>query len=356
MRAAVSRHDHIEVLQVDDPVPGMGHVLTRTLACGICGSDLHALQHLDELASLSDRADAPGALDPQRELIFGHEFCTEILEYGPGTEQKLTIGTRVCAIPALISPSGIEAIGYSHSYPGGLAELMVLQEAFLLEVPDGLAPEHAALTEPLAVGEHAVGIAGVEPGDVCLVLGCGPVGLAVIAALKLRGHGPVIAADFSPTRRALAELLGADVLVDPRESSPHEKWADFGVVRSVSDRAAVEFLGGTTPAAIIFEAVGVPGMLQAIIEEAPASARIVVVGVCMTPDQIEPALAVMKQLEVRFSFAYSAAEFGTSLDRLGRGLLPADRLVTGIVDLDDVASAFSTLANPGDHGKLIVRY
>jgi threonine dehydrogenase-like Zn-dependent dehydrogenase len=234
--------------------------------------------------------------------------------------------------------------------------MIVLQEALLLEVPDGLAAEHAALTEPLAVGEHAVGIAGVEPGDVCLVLGCGPVGLAVVAALKLRGHGPVIAADFSPARRRLAELLGADVVVDPKDSSPHEKWADFGVVRSVSDRAAMEFLGATTPAAIIFEAVGTPGMLQSIIDAAPAKARIVVVGVCMTADEIEPALAVMKQLELRFSFGYNAAEFEASLDRLGRGLVPAEHLVTGVVGLDGVAAAFRTLADPGDHGKLIVRH
>jgi threonine dehydrogenase-like Zn-dependent dehydrogenase len=356
MRAAVTRSDHLDVQEVDDPVAGPGHVLARTLACGICGSDLHALQNLAQLASLSARVGAPGALDPGRDLIFGHEFCAEILEYGPETERRLEPGTRVCAMPVLLAPSGVEAIGYSHSYPGGLAELIVLQEALLLEVPDGLAPEHAALTEPLAVGEHAVGIADVQSGDVCLVLGCGPVGLAVIAALKLRGHGPVIAADFSPTRRRLAELLGADVTVDPREHSPHERWADFGVVRSISDTAAIEFLGGTTPAAVIFEAVGTPGMLQAIIDEAPPKARVVVVGVCMTPDQIEPALAVMKQLEVRFSFGYNPAEFETSLDRLGGGLLPADQLVTGVVDLDDVAAAFRALANPGDHGKLIVRH
>jgi threonine dehydrogenase-like Zn-dependent dehydrogenase len=356
MRAAVTRDNRLDVRQVDDPVPGPGHVLARTLACGICGSDLHALEHLSDLGRLSERAGAPGAIGAGRDVIFGHEFCAEILEYGPDTEHRNPIGTKVCAMPVLIAPSGIEAIGYSHTYPGGLAELIVLQEALLLEVPDGLAPEHAALTEPLAVGEHAVGIAGVEAGAVCLVLGCGPVGLSVIAALKLRGHGPVIAADFSPVRRHLAELLGADVVVDPREGSPHEKWADFGVVGSVGDRAAIDFLGGTTPAAIIFEAVGTPGMLQAIIDQAPAKARIVVVGVCMTPDQIEPALAVMKQLELRFSFGYDAVEFERSLDRLGGGLVPAEHLVTGLVDLDDVAAAFRTLADPGEHGKLIVRH
>ena len=84
-------------------------------------------------------------------------------------------------------------------------------------MPDSLPTDLAALTEPLAVGEHAVGLARLQPGQPCLVVGCGPVGLAVIAALKGRGHGPVLAADFSPTRRRLAEAFGADEVIDPAD-------------------------------------------------------------------------------------------------------------------------------------------
>ena len=130
------------------------------------------------------------------------------------------MGTRVCSVPIVVTPTGVEQIGYSNTYPGALAEHMVLQEMLLLPVPDSLDTDLAALTEPLAVGEHAVGLSGLEPGQPCLVVGCGPVGLAVIAALKGRGHGPVLAADFSPTRRRLAEAFGADEVIDPADGVP----------------------------------------------------------------------------------------------------------------------------------------
>src|ERR1700687_6525 len=87
--------------------------------------------------------------------------------------------------------------------------------ALVLEVPNGLAAEHAALTEPLAVGIHAVAKANVRGEEVPLVIGCGPVGLAVIAALKLKGLHPIVAADYSPARRALAEKLGAGLDIQP---------------------------------------------------------------------------------------------------------------------------------------------
>ena len=93
-------------------------------------------------------------------------------------------------------------------------------------MPNGLAAEHAALTEPLAVGVHAVAKANIRGGEVPLVIGCGPVGLAVIAALKIKGLHPIVAADYSPARRALAAKLGADIVVDPARTQPYATWAE----------------------------------------------------------------------------------------------------------------------------------
>ena len=93
----------------------------------------------------------------------------------------------------------------------------------------------------------------------------------MIAALKGRGHGPVLAADFSPTRRRLAEAFGADEVVDPAEGSPHDRWADFGIARTVMERIGAAMLGGAVPDPVIFEAVGVPGMLQSLIAREPAA-------------------------------------------------------------------------------------
>ena len=229
---------------------------------------------------------------------------------------------------------------------------MVLQELLCLPVPDGLATDLAALTEPLAVGEHAVGLAGLTEGRPCLVVGCGPVGLAVIAALKGRGHGPVLVADFSPTRRRLAEAFGADEVLDPAVGSPHDRWPDFGIARTVMERM---MLGAAVKDPVIFEAVGVPGMLQSLIAEAPPHSRIVVVGVCMHSDTIEPFMAVTKEMELRFSFGYTPDEFAATLGRLAAGVPGADRLVTATVDLAGASGAFETLRAPGEQGKILVK-
>jgi threonine dehydrogenase-like Zn-dependent dehydrogenase len=353
MRAAVTRGGQLVVADVADVTPGAGHVIVRSLAAGICGSDLHALADFPHFAGLMDSVGVP-AVDPATDCVFGHEFCAEIIEYGPDTAGTLPIGTRVCSVPIIVGPTGIEQVGYSNHYPGALAEYMALQEVLLLPVPDSLSSDMAALTEPLAVGEHAVALSGLQPGQPCLVVGCGPVGLAVIAALKGRGHGPVLAADFSPTRRRLAEAFGADDVIDPAELSPHERWTDFGVPRTISERMAASIMGGEVKDPVIFEAVGVPGMLQSLIADAPPHSRIVVVGVCMHSDTIEPFMAVTKEIEFRFSFGYDPTEFAATLARLGAGVPGADLLVTSTVDLAGAAGAFAMLQNPGEHGKILV--
>ncbi len=353
MRAAITRGGQLVVGEVDDIVPGSGHVVVRSLAAGICGSDLHALADFTRFTGLMDSVGVP-ALDPGRDCVFGHEFCAEIVEHGPDTSHTLAVGTRVCSVPIIVGAAGVEQIGYSNTFPGALAEYLALQEMLLLPVPASLDTDLAALTEPLAVGEHAVGLSGLEPGQPCLVVGCGPIGLAVIAALKGRGHGPVLAADFSSTRRHLAEAFGADEVIDPAEHSPHERWADFGVATNVMARAGAAMFGTQITDPVIFEAVGVPGMLQSLIADAPPHSRIVVVGVCMHSDAIEPFMAVVKEMELRFSFGYTPAEFAATLERLGAGVPGADLLVTSAVDLAGAPQAFETLRTPGEHGKILV--
>jgi threonine dehydrogenase-like Zn-dependent dehydrogenase len=353
MRAAVTRGGELVVGQVDDVAPGAGHVVARSLSTGICGSDLHALADFAHFTGMMDSVGVP-PLDAGHDCVFGHEFCAEIVEHGPDTTGTLAVGTRVCSVPVIVGSTGVEQIGYSNHFPGALAEYIALQELLLLPVPESLETDLAALTEPLAVGEHAVGLAGLDAGQPCLVVGCGPVGLAVIAALKGRGHGPVLAADFSPTRRRLAEAFGADEVIDPGEVSPHERWTAFGVPRTVMERIGASMLGGEVKDPVIFEAVGVPGMLQSLIAEAPPHSRIVVVGVCMHTDTIEPFMAVTKEIEFRFSFGYSPAEFAATLQRLGAGVPGADLLVTSTVDLAGTPGAFETLRTPGEHGKILV--
>ena len=335
---------------------GRGQVLVKSLACGICGSDLHARKHAHRMVELAKHFPGRKPMDLSRDVVFGHEFCCEVLDYGPGTARKLKPGTKVCSLPALLTAEGPQGIGYSNDNVGAYAERMLLSEALLLEVPNGLAAEHAALTEPLAVGVHAVAKANIRGGEVPLVIGCGPVGLAVIAALKIKGMHPIVAADYSPARRALAEKLGADIVVDPARSQPYATWAEHAQM-SPEEKAARPPLQALLPAlkpALIFECVGVPGLIQQVFEGAPRDARIVVVGVCMETDRSEPMLGIMKELNVQYVLGYTPEEFAYSLRLIAEGQVDAASMVTASVGIDGVAKAFADLANPEAHTKIIV--
>jgi threonine dehydrogenase-like Zn-dependent dehydrogenase len=356
MRAAIFRNGEIVVDQLPEPKPFAGQVLVKTLACGICGSDLHARKHARHMVELSKHLPGRTPMDLSRDIVFGHEFCCEVLDYGPGTQGKLKPGSRVCSLPAVLTPQGPKGIGYSNDYVGGYAEQMLLSEALLLEVPNGLSAEHAALTEPLAVGVHAVEKANVRGDEVPLVIGCGPVGLAVVAALKLKGLHPIVAADYSPKRRELAQKLGADIVVDPAKTQPFSTWAEHAEM-SPEQKAARPPLQALLPAlkpALIFECVGIPGVLQQLFEGAPRDARIVVVGVCMETDRNEPMLGIIKELNVQYVLGYTPDEFAASLRLIAEGEVDAASLVTASVGIDGVAQAFADLANPERHTKIIV--
>lgn len=356
MRAVAMLDHKLHLRDLPVPIPGPGEVLVKTLACGICGSDLHALRHTEKLVDSARRAGGAFVMDLKRDVVMGHEFCAEIADYGPDTPRRLAPGTRVCAMPILVRASGATTVGYSNDDPGGYGEYMRLMEAFLLPVPASLSTDHAALTEPMAVGLHAVMKAKLAPDDAPLVIGCGPVGLAVIAALRMEGARPIVAADFSPRRRALALAMGADAVVDPSANSPYETWRGMAAWSDPSKAPPLPpwMPGPALRPAVIFECVGVPGVIDAILANAPAAARIVVVGVCMERDSFEPMMGINKELNVQFVLGYTPEEFAATLGHIASGTLKVEPLVTGKVGLEGVAGAFESLASPEVHAKILV--
>jgi threonine dehydrogenase-like Zn-dependent dehydrogenase len=257
-------------------------------------------------------------------------------------------------MPIIMGPTGGASVGYSNLYPGGFAERMLLTEAMLLEVPNGLTSREAAMTEPFAVGAHAVARAAIDEPSAALVIGCGPVGLAVIASLKARGLGPVVAADYSPRRRKAAEAMGADVVIDPASESPNARWADFGVPATGTAVRTARMAGKAWARPVVFECVGAPGVLESVVEGCPPGAKIVVAGVCMETDRIEPSLAVTKELSLEFVLGYTPEEFAATLADLAEGRIDPAPILTGKVGLSGVAGAFQALASPEDHVKILV--
>jgi threonine dehydrogenase-like Zn-dependent dehydrogenase len=349
MKAVFRRGGNLICEEAPDPVPGQGQTLVKSLACGICGSDLHAL-HYARMAA--DQAPKGTLMDGSRDFVFGHEYVAEVLEHGPGTTGRLKAGTRVVSMPFALGPNGSEIIGYSPLYPGGFAERMVLTERLMLEVPNGLSTDLAALTEPLAVGAHGVGRATLDKDSVAMIIGVGPVGAAVLANLKARGVGPIIAVDFSARRRALAETLGADLVIDPRETNPHDSWAAYGVPLAKADPLRLP-APAAGKRAVIFECVGNPGVLQSLIAGAPFGSEIVVLGVCMENDTVIPGAAVNKEITIRTGVFYSGDEFARALHDLAEGRIDGRPLITDKVGLSGVADAFERLRNP-DQVKILV--
>jgi 2-desacetyl-2-hydroxyethyl bacteriochlorophyllide A dehydrogenase len=333
MRAAVLRDGRVVCRDdVPDPVPGPGQVLVAVRVCGICGSDLHFAAHGAEVLSLTEQMGVGGMqVDLNRDIFMGHEFSAEVLEAGPDTDTHRP-GTLVTSIPMLLSSKGAEPIVYSNSTVGGYAERMLLSAPLLLPIPNGLDPRYAALTEPMAVGLHAVNKSSIHRGETALVLGCGPIGIAIIAALRARGVESIAAADFSPKRRELAVTMGAHEAVDPAQGSPFDS---------------------VTPK-VVFEAVGVPGIIDDLMRRTPRRSRIVVAGVCMQPDTVHPFFAITTEINVQFVLAYDPIEFAESLRAIAEGRIDVPPVITGEVGLDGVGQAFDDLADPERHCKILV--
>ena len=192
-----------------------------------------------------------------------------------------------------------------------------------------------------------------------------------------QGGGTIIASDFSPGRRALAARCGAHVVVDPAVDSPYERFdRQKGVITAAPQLyelgvgsmeklrklpgwshlyRVAESLGAAGPKRpVIFECVGVPGMIDGVLAAAPVQSRVVVVGVCMGEDRFRPTLAIGKEIDLRFVFGYTPLEFRDTLYLLAEGKVDASALVTGTVGLDGVDAAFRALSDPEAHAKVLI--
>jgi threonine dehydrogenase-like Zn-dependent dehydrogenase len=377
MKAVSCLEGTLSVVDLPSPQPADGQLLLDVRRCGICGSDLHAKDHAGELTEVMDAVGYQDFMRSDTPVVMGHEFCGEVVERGRGAAKEFKPGTLVVSFPLLRASGGVHLTGLSPLANGGYAERVLAEASMSFVVPNGLDVDIAALTEPMAVALHAVQRSDIGKRDAAVVIGCGPVGLAVICHLKAKGVGTIIASDFSPRRRALAERCGAHVVVDPTTDSPYAALAakkrvltnapdlyELGVgsmekLRKVPGWAHLYRLADTFGAAgpkapVIFECVGVPGMIDGVITAVPVGTRVVVVGVCMGDDHLKPALANGKEIDLRFVFAYTPLEFRDTLFMLAEGKVDASALVTGTVGLDGVDAAFGALGDPERHAKILI--
>ena len=176
-------------------------------------------------------------------------------------------------------------------------------------------------------------------GERVLILGGGPIGLATAVFAKLAGARDVVVSEFAPARREAAGALGATAVIDPGKEDVAEAFARHA--------------GG--PPDVIFECVGVPGMIQKTIDLSRTYGRVVVVGVCMVEDATTPISAIFKEINIQYILGYGRPDWRLVLDLLDSGRVDPRPMITDIVSLDELPSAFEALRRPTTQIKVMVR-
>jgi len=338
MRAAVFRGPQapLSIETVPDPVPAADQVVIEVVHAGICGSDLHMAE---------SEHTASG-------LILGHEYAGTIAELGSGVSGSWKVGDRVTALPLFachradcaacsadlpaICPANLFA-GTDLLAQGAYAQLVGARAAMVQRLPDGVSFAEGAMVEPLAVGHHIVSRAESLRDAAVLVLGGGPIGVAVALFAALAGARHVIVSERSPERRALAVAMGAGV-IDPAAGDVGEAFAR---------------LTGGQPQ-VVFECVGVPGMLAQAVSLVAIRGQVIVAGVIIEQDTFLPIVALGKEVTIRYSQAYAERDFEAVIDAIARGRIAPAPIHTSTVSLDALPAAFAALrGNPRECKVLI---
>ncbi len=333
--AAFKKQNEMAIIDVPQPKPGPGEVVLKVHNCGICGSDLHACQY---------------GFGMPPDSIMGHEFCGEIYEIGAGV-RDYTIGQRVAGLPFVscgecdrcrrgmeIHCVKLKGLGLGQ-LPGAYAEFVACSTGSLFRLPDNVSSREGALVEPLSVGLHAVKRSGVKPGDTVIVMGAGPIGLATLTWAKGKG-ATVVVSELAEGRAELARKLGADVVVNPNDQHPADQ------VREMTGRSPD----------LVFECIGVKGTLEQAIGMVGPRGQVVVVGVCMEPDQIQPLQCIMKEVSVNFVLGYDPADFDETINALASGKIKPQPMVTDVIAVDQVPEMFQALKRPGARAKVLVEF
>ncbi len=327
MRAVVVQPDRsLVVEELDEPEPGPGQVRVRVEACGICGSDLHMRPNEGALPAGS---------------ILGHEFSGVLDALGDGVEGWAP-GDRVAVFPGkpldrhdLVAQLGA-GIGLG-PLPGAYAEAVVCDQETLWGLPEEVELEHGALVEPLAVALHGLDVAGVEADDPVAVLGAGPIGTMVLTALAALGVERTVVVEPNEHRRALAERLGAQALgLDDVHG------------------AVIGALG--EPPRVVLECAGHPSAPGLAIELVASSGIVTLLGVLEEAVEISQMNMILKEVQMRASFAYRPGNFDRAIELLASGRVAAEALITAREPLERAEEMFAELLDPATgHCKVLLR-
>lgn len=340
MRAAVFKEigKPLAIETLAAPECGPSHLILKVKNCGICGSDLH----MTEATSVQPLPTGS---------VMGHEFAGEVIEVGGAMKGKWKAGDRVAGFPFLCCGEHNPCLNFSGGFGacakgmgvglgqshGAYAEFVKISGLGAHKLPQNVSFREGAMVEPLAVGLHAVDKAQMPRGATVLVIGAGPVGLAVMLWAKFLGARHVIVSEKAELRAKMAARFGATDAVDPSKTIMPQ----------------VEAIAGKAPD-VIFECVGAPGLINEVMMMAPRDCKIVVAGVCQQMDMILPLVGIVKELCLQFVLGYRPADFDYVIEMIAKDRIDVEHMITDVVTLDGLPAAFEALRRPTTQCKVML--
>ena len=312
-----------------DPTPDAGQVVVKVGRCGICGSDLHMTEDAAYGCKHGD--------------VLGHEFAGEVVDLGREVE-GLKRGDLVSVIP-LMSCGDCEhcrkgEVQWCERFGlqgGGYAEFALTRPNQCVKLPGGVSFADGAIVEPLAVALHGVNLAGLKAGDTVLVLGAGPIGLAVAFWARRMGAARVAVQDIAEFQRQRALDMGADLFV-----------VDQADPVGSAERA----LGGR--ADVVFECVGIPGLIDQAVRQVRNRGTILLLGLCTRPDTFNSFAMLQKEVRLVTSAFFTRQEYEAALDALNAGAIEPRLLVTDTISLAETPEVFESLKQRSGQCKVLI--
>jgi len=331
MRAAVMQgiHQPLSCVSVPDPTPADDELVVEVARCGICGSDLHIVD---------DPSFGKGA-----GYILGHEFAGEVVASGRSV-RGVSIGDRVSIIPLQSCGSCATCLAGEVAWcerfglqGGGYAEFAVTRPNQCIKLPDSLSLADGAIIEPLAVALHGIHMSGLKSGDSVLILGAGPIGLAVAFWARRAGASRVVVQDIADFQRARALAMGAhDFVVEPADPVGSAERA----MRGKAD--------------IVFECVGIPGLIDQAVKQVRNRGTVLLLGLCTRPDTFNSFAMLSKEVRLITSAFFTRNEYIEALQALEAGAVEPRELVTGTISLEETPDVFETLRRRTDQCKVLI--
>ncbi|KAH6683414.1 chaperonin 10-like protein [Halenospora varia] len=354
----------VRVEDLESQPCGTDDVRVKIAYCGICGSDVHEYLGGPIFPPL------PGQTNPhtgvELPVIMGHEMSGTIVEVGSSvTEFKP--GERVAINPSMddrhhgkedcsICKTGRRNICKSwacyglSAHGGGFADEIVVKSFSCILVPKGVSLKAAALAEPLAVASHMIRISGFQQGHYVVILGAGPIGLALLLLLKAKGAKTVIISEVTESRSRQAERFGADMVVNPLTATSE------GIASGNAVMDAVQRIMGDG-ADIVFDATGIQSTLDTALLVVKHGGVIFNVAIHEKPLLINPNSFSFKEVRLTGGICYTNEDFEDVFTELATGKLAAEDMITSVVPLENVIQGgfLELINNKAEHVKILIQ-